>query len=321
MLPACYDFTTDKVTPATTYDVSLPIINLSNSREEVCRDILNAGKDLGFFQVVNHGVPEQVMRDMEEVSEEFFQLPAADRAYFYSEDGQKPSRLFSSSVDKKHRRDCLRFACTFPISCTSEWPDRPQRLREVVEKFIVLTRGVGMEILRLLCEGMELRSDYFEGELSGTLTLDINQYPRCLNPSMTLGLPPHCDRSLVTILQPGPVHGLEVAYKGNWIKVEPAPNAFVINFGMPLEVISNGMLKSIQHRVVTNPTWAWTSIATFIDPTADCLIGPAKEFLNEDNPPRYSTLRFREFVHIYNVEKLGSSLSHTTNLKNIRKEI
>ncbi|KAL6643984.1 hypothetical protein ACP70R_018750 [Stipagrostis hirtigluma subsp. patula] len=65
------------------------------------------------------------------------------------------------------------------------------------------------------------------------------------------------------------------------------------------------MLKSIEHRVVTNSKMARTPMAVFIEPTADCLIGPAKEFLSEDNQPCYRTHRFQDFMHIYNVVKLG----------------
>ncbi|KAL6611197.1 hypothetical protein ACP70R_039125 [Stipagrostis hirtigluma subsp. patula] len=175
-----------------------------------------------------------------------------------------------------------------------------------------------MEILHLLCEGIGLRPDFFNGDLSGGgLNLDINHYPPCPNPSVTLGMPPHCDRELITILLPGPVQGLEVAYKGDWIKVEPVPNAFIVNFGLQLEVVTNGMLRSVEHRVVTNSEVGRTSMATFIKPTADCLIGPAQELLNEDNPPCYQTLTFYDFMHKYNVIKLGSSVNLTTNIKNI----
>ncbi|KAL6643978.1 hypothetical protein ACP70R_018744 [Stipagrostis hirtigluma subsp. patula] len=341
--------------PPTSAVVSLPVIDMSGSRDEVRRAILDAGKELGFFQVVNHGVPEQVMRDMEAVGEEFFQLPAADKAEFYSEDRGKPSRLFSgTSFDtggEEYRRECLRLSCTSPMSdSTKDWPNKPRRLRclyaqtisssttiisignrsivaciwmkEIVEKYIMLAKGVGMEVLRLLCEGMGLQLDYFEGDLSGgALILEINHYPSCRKPSMTLGLPPHCDRDLITLLLPGPVHGLEVAYKGDWVRVKPMPSAFVVNFGLQLEVVTNGMLKSIEHRVMTNTMLARTSISTFIQPTEDCLVGPAEEFLSEDNPPHYRTHTYGDFMRIYNIVNLGSSVNHTTNLRKIQKEM
>ncbi|XP_062201764.1 2'-deoxymugineic-acid 2'-dioxygenase-like isoform X1 [Phragmites australis] len=328
LLPDEFIFSPDQLPPAiSAAGVSLPVVDMSRSRDEVRRAILDAGKEFGFFMVVNHGVSEEAMRDMEAVCQEFFQLPAADKAHLFSEDPSKATRIFSGSIfetgGENYWRDCLRLACAFPVSDSSkDWPDKPQRLREVVEKFIVLTRGMGMEILRLLCEGMGLRPDYLEGDISGgDVVLHINHYPPCPNPETTLGLPPHCDRNLLTLLLPSLVPGLEVAYNGDWIKVVPVPNSFVVNFGLQLEVVTNGMLKSIEHRVTTNMAVARTTVATCIMPAADCLIGPAEEFLSEDNPPLYRTLTFRDFKRIYNVVKLGSSLNLTTNLKNVQKEI
>lgn len=113
--------------------------------------------------------------------------------------------------------------------------------------FTVQTRGLGMELLQLLCESMGLRPDYFAGDLSGNnMILHINHYPPCPDPTVTLGLPPHCDRGLITLLHPGAVPGLEVAYKGSWIKVDPLPNAFVVNFGLQLEVTSQAYPSLLQ---------------------------------------------------------------------------
>jgi 2'-deoxymugineic-acid 2'-dioxygenase/mugineic-acid 3-dioxygenase len=196
------------------------------------------------LQVVNHGVSEQAMQDMEAVCQEFFQLPAAEKEALYSEDTQKTTRIFSSTMfetgSERYWRDCLRLACSFPDvgDSAAAWPDKPRQLREVVERFTVQTRAMGMEILRLLCEGLGLRRDYLEGDISGgDVVLHVNHYPPCPDPSATLGLPPHCDRNLLTLLLPSMVPGLEVAYNGDWIKVQPVPNAFVVNFGCQLEVV------------------------------------------------------------------------------------
>ncbi|CAO2200925.1 unnamed protein product [Urochloa humidicola] len=326
-VPDCFIVPPEELPPAASAAVSLPVIDLSGSHDEVCQAILDAGKEFGFFQVVNHGVPEQVLQDMEALCNEFFELPAEDKAHLYSEDKQKPNRLFSGTTyetgGQKYWMDCLRLACPFPVrGSTSDWPDKPQMLREIFEKFVVVTRGVGMELLRFLCEAIGLQPDYFDGGLSGgDVILSINHYPQCPNPSMTLGLPPHCDRNLITLVHTGPVPGLEVLHNGNWIEVEPVPNAFVVNFGLQLEVVTNGMLKSVEHRVMTNLTMARTSRAVFIQPKEDCLIGPADEFLSEDNPPCYRTIAFGDFRRMHSVVKLRSSLNFTTNLKKIQKDI
>lgn len=195
------------------------------------------------MQVVNHGVPEQVVRDMEACCEEFFRLPAEDKAAFYSEDTSKPNRLFTSTTygtgGERYWRDCLRLACGFPVAADARdaWPDKPDGLREAAERFVASTRRLNLELLRLLCEGVGLRPDYFEGDLSaGDVVVNVNHYPPCPDPARTLGLPPHCDRNLITLLLQGSVAGLQVSYRGDWIRVQPVPGAFVVNFGHQLEV-------------------------------------------------------------------------------------
>lgn len=81
-----------------------------------------------------------------------------------------------------------------------------------------------------------------------------------------------------------------------------------------MQVVTNGVLKSIEHRVMTNPVMPRTSVGVFIQPDADCLVGPAEEFISEGNPRRYRTLTFGEFTRIHGVIKLGSSLNLTTDL-------
>nr|CAB3462170.1 unnamed protein product [Digitaria exilis] len=305
--------TAKQLPPAT---VSLPIIDMSGSRDELRRAILDAGRELGFFQVVNHGVSEQLMLDMEVLAAEFFEMPEADKAAYYSDDIRNANRLCSGATyetgGERYWHDYLHLAYDFPVGDHA--------------------RGVGMEILKLVCEGIGIRPDYFEGAISGgDMVLQMNHYPRCPDPTVAVGQPPHSDRSLITMLLPGPIPGLEVAYNGGWIKVKRIPGAFVINFGSQLEVVTNGMLKSIEHRAMTTSSeHPRTSAATFIMPAGDCLIGPAEEFVDGDNPPRYRSITFAEFKRAFpfpflfphNVGKLGPSLNLTTNdLQKAQKEI
>nr|XP_016453948.1 PREDICTED: uncharacterized protein LOC107778248 [Nicotiana tabacum] len=74
-----------------------------------------------------------------------------------------------------------------------------------------------------------------------------------------------------SILFQGNISGLQVFKNGEWIGVEPLPyNAFVVNTGlsvitiMIMQVISNGMLKSAEHRAVTNSKDARTRMVTII---------------------------------------------------------
>lgn len=324
-IPDCFLLPADELRPATAA-VSLPVIDMSRDRDEVRRAILDSGKEYGFIQVVNHSISEQVMRDMEAVCHEFFQMPAEDKALFYSEDKSIRNRLFSGSsfetLGEKYWLDVLELLYPLPSGDTSAWPHKPQRLREVVGNYTGLARDLAMEILQLLCEGLGLRPDYFVGDISGArVVVDINYYPPCPDPSRTLGLPPHCDRDLMTVLLPGAVPGLDIAYKGGWIKVLPVPNSIIINFGLQLEVVTNGLLRGVEHRASTNSAKPRLSVAAFIVPADDCVVGPGEEFVSEDNPPRYRTLTVGEFKRKHNVVNLGSSINQVADLENIQKEM
>lgn len=60
-------------------------------------------------------------------------------------------------------------------------------------------------------------------------------------------------------------------------------------------MISNGKLIGAEHRVVTNSSKARTTVAYFIQPSFESIIGPAQELINGSNPPLYKSTSFGEF--------------------------
>jgi isopenicillin N synthase-like dioxygenase len=76
----------------------------------------------------------------------------------------------------------------------------PLVYREVVGSYSTEARKLTLLILDLIGEGLGLESGYFWDELSQVQFMSINHYPRCLDPSLTLGLPKHCDPNLITLV-------------------------------------------------------------------------------------------------------------------------
>lgn len=70
----------------------------------------------------------------------------------------------------------------------------------------------------------------------GSQLMVVNCYPPCLQPELTLGSPPHSDYGFLTLLLQDGIPGLQIQYLGQWVTVEPIPNAFVVNVGDFLEV-------------------------------------------------------------------------------------
>ncbi|XP_026440618.1 probable 2-oxoglutarate/Fe(II)-dependent dioxygenase [Papaver somniferum] len=95
----------------------------------------------------------------------------------------------------------------------------------------------------------------------------MNYYPPCPQPELAIGLTPHSDFGGLTILlQINKVEGLQINKEERWISVKPLPNAFVVNVGDVLEIMTNGIYRSVDHRAVVNSTKKRLSIATFHDP-------------------------------------------------------
>ncbi|CAK9140634.1 unnamed protein product [Ilex paraguariensis] len=264
---------------------NIPIIDLGKSvvghdhRNNTVQQILNAAQKFGFFQVNNHGVSE--------------------RQNDYSKDPRKGCSLYTSSYNYDNEeihfwRDNLRHP-SHPLDEVIH--------RDVVGTYSVEVRSLSLRILDLICEGLGLQPGYFGDEFTNVQLLLVNHYPPCPNPSLTLGLSKHSDPNLITILLQGEVNGLQVFKDGQWIGVEPLPSAFVDNIGYQFQVISNGKLRSAEHRAVTNSRNARTTIVTFINPSFSRIIEPAKALVNECKPPLYRAFRYGEFLNTYKAVK------------------
>ena len=69
----------------------------------------------------------------------------------------------------------------------------------------------------------------------------VNFYPRCPQPELTLGVAAHSDPGGMTmLLVDDHVRGLQVrspdAAAGEWITVDPVPDAFIVNMGDQIQV-------------------------------------------------------------------------------------
>ncbi|XP_045797845.1 hydroquinone glucosyltransferase-like [Trifolium pratense] len=168
---------------------------------------------------------------------------------------------------------------------------------EIVGKYTQELRVLGLRILDLISEGLSLGPNYFVGELSENPVVISHHYPPCPEPSLTLGASKHKDPNILTILFQEPnITALQVLKDGAWIPVEPIPNAFVVNMGFMLQVITNGRLIGAEHRVITNASPSRHTIAYFINPSKEAIIGPAKSLISSTSPPIYPSMAFGELL-------------------------
>jgi feruloyl-CoA ortho-hydroxylase len=141
-----------------------------------------------------------------------------------------------------------------------------------------------------------------ESLLMGSKRINLNYYPICPNPELTVGVGRHSDVSTLTILLQDDIGGLYV--RGNndsWIHVSPISGSLVINIGDALQIMSNGRYKSIEHRVVANGSKNRISVPIFVNPRPGDMIGPFQEVLAGGEKAAYKQVLYSDYVkHFFN---------------------
>ncbi|KAM6592249.1 hypothetical protein CsatA_014854 [Cannabis sativa] len=315
-VPECYKLPPDCRPGNTIVPICefIPVIDFKEEQPKLIQQIIHASKQYGFFQLINHGVEEKLLKDVLDVAKEFFELPGdeeKERLCCDMNHVKLNNRKLLTSIDYMNEslhywRDALRLP-SLPLEYNIQfWPQKPPIFREVIGSYSVEVRKLSMRILDLISKGLGLENGYFynKSELCNVHIITLNHYPPCPDPSLTLGLPKHSDPNLITLLLQQ-MDGLQILKDQQWFALKPFPNAFVVNVGHILEILSNGKVKSVEHRVVTNKNNGRTTVGSFIYPCPDCQIEPTKALINDNNPPLYKQFTFKDFMATY--------VAHTSN--------
>lgn len=99
---------------------------------------------------------------------------------------------------------------------------------------------LAQKLLQLVSISLSLPPSYIEeavGEVYQNIT--ISYYPPCPQPDLALGLQSHSDMGAITLLIQDEVGGLEVLKDGEWVLVQPLPDAIVVLLADQTEVCCN----------------------------------------------------------------------------------
>ncbi|KAE8692943.1 Feruloyl CoA ortho-hydroxylase 1 [Hibiscus syriacus] len=282
---------------------SIPVIDVSNWDDpKVTESICKAAEEWGFFQIINHGVPLEVLDAVKEASHRFFGLPNEERKKYWV--GNSPTETvalktsFAPLAETVFEwKDFLSFRCS-PRDLES-FPLWPPVCRDEVVKYLESAKPVIRKLLEVLLKGLKVkeRDKTREYPLIVSPVVNLNYYPHCLKPDLTGGVFPHSDISTITTLLQDENGGLYVRATddNSWIHVPPVNGALVINVGDILQIMSNDRYKSIEHRVVANGSKDRVSVPIFLDLGADVVFGPLPEVLESGEQPLYKEVVFSDY--------------------------
>ncbi|KAA8546445.1 hypothetical protein F0562_002816 [Nyssa sinensis] len=272
--------------------------------------IANGCEEWGFFQLVNHGISVELLERVKKVCSECYKLER--------EEGFKNStmvKLLNDSVEKKsgNKLENVDWEDVFLLSDDNEWPSKILGFKETMAEYRAELKKLAEKVMEVMDENLGLPNGYIKkafncGERDNAFFgTKVSHYPPCPHPEMVNGLRAHTDAGGVILLfQDDEVKGLQILKNGEWIDVQPVPNAIVINTGDQIEVLSNGRYKSVWHRVLAFPDGNRRSIASFYNPSFEATIAPASELIEEVNKEvdqTYPEFMFGDYMSVYAEQK------------------
>lgn len=312
---------------------SLPLIDVraldgtdSAQIGDVVREIGAACRDIGFFYVVAHGVPDTLMRETFAMARDFFSLPEAqkskasilasrhNRGYVAMQgerlDPSKPGDLKEAfNIGLEIAPDDPELLAGVPFRGLNTWPELPE-FRSTMLAYFDAVWSLGRLLHRAFAMDLGLSPAYFEDKLDRPMaTLRLLHYPEMpgsVAPGQ-LGAGEHTDYGNITLLATDDAGGLEVRRRdGTWLSAPPIPGAFVINIGDCLMRWSNDIYISTPHRVVNPRGRERTSIAFFLDPNPDALVAALPGTTRPGVPAKYPPVVAADYLR----RRLDPSYDH-----------
>ncbi|KAA8515003.1 hypothetical protein F0562_018210 [Nyssa sinensis] len=282
-----------------------------------------ACKEWGFFQLINHGVSSSLVEKVKLEIQEFFKLPIEEKKKFSQEPGDIEGfgQAFVVSEEQKLDWADLFYMVTLPTHLRKPhlFPKLPLPFRDTIETYSAELKILAMKILDLMAKALKMKDEdmkeLFEEGMQG---MRMNYYPPCPQPELVIGLTPHSDSvGLTILLQLNEMEGLQIKKDGMWIPVQPLPNAFIINIGDILEIVTNGIYGSIEHRATVNSDKERLSIATFLSPKLDDEWGPAPSLVTPETPALFRRVGTADFFRGYFSRELrGKSYVDVMRIQN-----
>ena len=305
---------------------SIPIIDIDplhtegSQRQRIVMEIRAACHDWGFFQILGHGIAEDLISRVWCETVGFFALPHSvkkavvrtkDNARgWYNQELTKTVRDMKEVFDfgyKPHSELPDEDPSNWTRDGFNQWPESRlcQNFQATMWEYFKECERISLQLLEGIGEGLGVSPDCLTRDFVDIHTsfLRLNYFPKhdplnLKQASVTsghLGIHHHSDAGALTVLLQDQVGGLQVWLHDEWIPVEPVEGALVINIGDMVQIWSNDLYKAPLHRVLASDARDRYSLPFFYNPSYDAEYAPLETLTNESLPPHYRPINWGEF--------------------------
>jgi isopenicillin N synthase-like dioxygenase len=280
---------------------SLPILDISQldgGAESASRfrdRLREVTHEVGFFYLVGHGIDQDLIDRVLDVSRRFFELGDDDKLQIenvhspqfrgYTRVGEE---LTNGDTDWREQIDIgPERASVAPVAGQPEywrlegpnlWPTALPELESTIAEWSRELEALALKLLRNWALALGAPEDAFDAAFADHPfpLIKIVRYPGKSDAlaaagAAAQGVGAHRDGGVLTLLLVEPDKGgLQVEHEGDWIDAPSIPGAFVVNIGEMLELATDGYLKATLHRVQSPPIGSdRISIPFFFNPALD----------------------------------------------------
>ena len=300
-------------------DIGPYLANEPNSARKLADNIRFIQETIGFYVIVNHGIPAKIINQAYSVLQKFFALSTEEKMELKFDEtsvgyiAPKSTVYVTSKINKNTKQDLnetLVLALERPkahpyiqqgvrFTGPNKWPTQIPNFKKHLVEYQNHCADLGRKIVPLYALALNKPIDFFDGYFEEPIMWTRNaHYPPAVAEKNQFGISPHSDHSFLSILPFSEVPGLEVLTpQGNWLPADPVENGIIINTGEFLNLWSNGRFIASPHRVVP-PERDRISMATFFDAAPETIANPA-DFAKQGDKLKYKPISMIDYVCWY----------------------
>mgnify|MGYP001811723140 CR=1 FL=1 len=270
------------------------------------------------FVYTSHDVSDDLLDTAYGMLREFFEMPAEEKQQFTAPGANGQTGYTgllvetAASSDKPDWKEMLNWST--PIAAghplkrkfATAYPDQlvPEAavpgITEVLYRFHDSIADLQRRFLRIIAEGIGCHETFFDDMVADgpTLTRAI-RYPAmddlAVGDDDTDGYvwaAEHGDINLITALPRATAPGLQVKVGDAWVPATPPDDSVIINTGIMLERLTNGIIPIGWHRVVADPAHDGErySVVQFCHPRPWTVLAPVPSCCTPEHPQRFSAV-------------------------------